>query len=70
MDYPTGGGAAGSKGLSASDRSVLVNQLREQVAVANAQEILQQVTEKCFNLCVTRPSTSVSSSEQVHRRVL
>ena len=30
-----------------------------------AQELLQEISEKCFKVCVTKPSSSLSSSEQV-----
>jgi import inner membrane translocase subunit TIM13 len=63
MDFS---GSAGGKGsLNPNERAALMSNLKEQLAMANAQEILQQVTEKCFKLCVQKPSSSLSSSEQV-----
>jgi mitochondrial import inner membrane translocase subunit TIM13 len=53
------------KNLSSSDRQALISDIKQQIEVANAQELLQQVNERCFKLCVQKPSSSLSSSEQV-----
>ncbi|EIW71504.1 hypothetical protein TREMEDRAFT_27888 [Tremella mesenterica DSM 1558] len=39
-------------------------QISQELAVANAQMLLNKINENCFAKCVTRPSTSLSSSEE------
>lgn len=39
-------------------------QYQAELAVAQLQEFYQTVRDKCFKACVTKPSTSLSSSEQ------
>ena len=39
-------------------------QVKTELSMAYAQEFYSTVRDKCFNKCVTRPSTSLSSSEQ------
>jgi len=46
------------------DKGELMDQVKQQIAVANAQELLTQMTEKCFKKCVNKPGTSLDSSEQ------
>ena len=56
----------GPKGaLSSNDRAALMSNIKQQLDLAHAQEILQNVSEKCFKMCVQKPSSSLSSSEQV-----
>lgn len=47
------------------DKAELIDQVKQQIAVANAQELLQQMTTKCFKKCIGKPGTSLDSSEQV-----
>ncbi|XP_011699120.1 PREDICTED: mitochondrial import inner membrane translocase subunit Tim13 [Wasmannia auropunctata] len=54
--------AAGN--LTGSQRDELMQQLKQQIAVANAQELLTKMTEKCFKKCIGKPGTSLDSSEQ------
>ncbi|CAD5112611.1 DgyrCDS1824 [Dimorphilus gyrociliatus] len=42
----------------------MMDQLRQQIAVANATELLQKLSDKCFKKCVTSPGTSLGNSEQ------
>ena len=65
MDYSAAGAGAGGK-LDPSQRAQLMNSVKQQLAVAKAQELLQQVNDKCFKMCITKPSSSFSSSEQVN----
>ena len=39
-------------------------QVKTELSMAYAQEFYSTVRDKCFNKCVTRPSTSLSSGEQ------
>lgn len=52
--------------LGPSERAALMNNIKQQLDVAHAQELLQQVSEKCFKMCIQKPSSSLSSSEQVN----
>ncbi|XP_078052642.1 mitochondrial import inner membrane translocase subunit Tim13 [Augochlora pura] len=50
--------------LTSSQRDELMDQIKQQIAVANAQELLTKMTEKCFKKCIYKPGTSLDSSEQ------
>lgn len=65
MDFSSGAGA-GKGGLNPNDRAALMSNIKQQLDVAHAQELLQHVSEKCFKMCIQKPSSSLSSSEQVH----
>ena len=51
-----------------SSEQVNEAQLMEQVSSMRSQEVMQEffttVRDKCFDKCVTKPSSSLSSSEQ------
>jgi len=51
-------------GLSSAQKDELMDQVKQQIAVANAQELLTKMTEKCFKKCIGKPGTSLDSSEQ------
>jgi import inner membrane translocase subunit TIM13 len=53
-----------SKTLSMNERSDLMDKIKTQVFIANAQELLQKMTEKCFKKCIVKPGTSLDSGEQ------
>ncbi|KAJ3598876.1 hypothetical protein NHX12_032839 [Muraenolepis orangiensis] len=57
----SGGGAAGGK----MDTGTIIEQVKVQIAVANAQELLQRMTDKCFKKCIGKPGSSLDNSEQV-----
>ncbi|EDW11245.1 mitochondrial import inner membrane translocase subunit Tim13 [Drosophila mojavensis] len=46
------------------DKGEIMDQVKQQIAVANAQELLTQMTTKCFKKCVNKPGTSLDASEQ------
>ncbi|XP_008555408.1 mitochondrial import inner membrane translocase subunit Tim13 [Microplitis demolitor] len=50
--------------LSGAERDELMQQVKQEIAVANAQELLTKITEKCFKKCIVKPGTSLDSSEQ------
>ncbi|XP_055326508.1 mitochondrial import inner membrane translocase subunit Tim13 [Sitodiplosis mosellana] len=50
--------------LSSTQKDQLMTEVRQQIAVANAQELVTKITEKCFKKCVTKPGTSLGGSEQ------
>ncbi|XP_043260633.1 mitochondrial import inner membrane translocase subunit Tim13-B [Colletes latitarsis] len=45
-------------------RDELMEQIKQQIAVANAQELLTKMTEKCFKKCISKPGTALDTSEQ------
>ncbi|KAF8323051.1 hypothetical protein DL93DRAFT_615820 [Clavulina sp. PMI_390] len=72
-----GGGSSSSSSTSSSaplasntlpdqnaKKQMVMDQLRGQMALANAQGLLEKMNDKCFLKCVTKPSTSLSSWEQ------
>ncbi|OQR75971.1 mitochondrial import inner membrane translocase subunit Tim13-like [Tropilaelaps mercedesae] len=50
--------------ISPAEREELMDQVKQSIAVANAQELLQKMTEKCFQRCIGKPGSSVDNSEQ------
>ncbi|CAF0897718.1 unnamed protein product [Brachionus calyciflorus] len=60
MDYSSGQKSA----LGANERAALMSNIKQQLDVAHAQELLQQVSEKCFKMCIQKPGSSLSSSDQ------
>ena len=52
------------KNLSPQQQQEIMSAVQQQVALANMQELLQKVTDKCFKKCITSPGTSLGSSDQ------
>jgi len=52
------------KNLSPQQKDELMRNVQAQVALANMQELLTKVTDKCFKKCVTSPGTSLAGSDQ------
>ncbi|KXS11767.1 hypothetical protein M427DRAFT_60216 [Gonapodya prolifera JEL478] len=40
-------------------------QVRQEVAVANFQDLLQRINTKCFAKCITKPGPRLDGSEEV-----
>ncbi|KAF5382062.1 hypothetical protein D9615_004224 [Tricholomella constricta] len=55
--------SAGPTDMNAAKEAVM-NNVRQELAVANAQELMNKASERCFAKCVTKPGGSLSSSEQ------
>ncbi|GAB1598097.1 mitochondrial import inner membrane translocase subunit Tim13-B-like [Argonauta hians] len=53
-----------SSSLDSSQRDQLMDSVKQQIALANAQEILQRMSEKCFKKCIVKPGSSLDNSEQ------
>lgn len=53
-----------SSNLSSTQKAEIMDTVKEQIAVATAQELLSKLTNKCFSKCVSKPGTSLDSSEQ------
>ncbi|KAE9403657.1 hypothetical protein BT96DRAFT_878535 [Gymnopus androsaceus JB14] len=45
-------------------KQALMEQVRNELAQANAQQLMNNMNERCFKACVTKPGDSLSSSEQ------
>ncbi|KAI3424729.1 hypothetical protein D9Q98_008118 [Chlorella vulgaris] len=60
MEY---GGAASGSGGQPSESQVM-DAVQQEMSIAFLQEFYQTVRDKCFDKCVTKPSSSLSSSEQ------
>lgn len=50
--------------LSASQRADLEERVRGEMLRQVFQDLVQKVSDKCFEKCVTKPSSSLTSSEQ------
>ena len=55
---------AGGK-IDANQKAQLIATLKHQLMVAKLEQLLETTTTKCFKMCVTKPSSSLSNSEQV-----
>ncbi|KAF9132468.1 Tim10/DDP family zinc finger-domain-containing protein [Linnemannia elongata] len=53
-----------SGGSMEAKKQQVMDQVRSELALANAQELINKINEKCFARCVTKPSTSLGGSEQ------
>ncbi|XP_023228250.1 mitochondrial import inner membrane translocase subunit Tim13 [Centruroides vittatus] len=54
----------GSGNLTGAQKNEFMDQVKQQIAVASAQELLQKITEKCFKKCIYKPGTTLDNSEQ------
>lgn len=50
--------------LSSAQKDELMNQVRQQMLIANTQELLGKMTEKCFKKCISKPGSELDNSEQ------
>ncbi|OWR41567.1 putative mitochondrial import inner membrane translocase subunit TIM13 [Danaus plexippus plexippus] len=50
--------------LSGAQKEELIDQVKQQIAIANAQELLAKMSEKCFKKCINKPGTALDNSEQ------
>ncbi|KAI0805934.1 Tim10/DDP family zinc finger-domain-containing protein [Irpex lacteus] len=55
--------AAGQPDIQTRKEAVKAS-IREELALQNAQELMNKANEKCFLKCVTKPGTSLSGSEE------
>ncbi|KAI7819552.1 Tim10/DDP family zinc finger-domain-containing protein [Kickxella alabastrina] len=53
-----------SMDLSGSKKEEVKQQVKRELAMANAQELVNNVNKNCFKLCLTNPSTSLSSIDE------
>ncbi|CAL5228860.1 g12070 [Coccomyxa viridis] len=50
--------------MSRPDENQVMNQVQSELSMAYLQEFYTTVRDKCFEKCVTKPSSSLGSSEQ------
>ncbi|EDV24570.1 uncharacterized protein TRIADDRAFT_25370 [Trichoplax adhaerens] len=50
--------------MTSSQKDQVLQELRSQIALANAQELMQKMSEKCFKKCIYKPGTQLDNSEQ------
>lgn len=50
--------------LTSTQRSEIMDQVKEQMFIANAQQLLQSMSEKCFKKCINQPGSVLDKSEQ------
>ncbi|KAJ1873760.1 protein translocase subunit [Coemansia sp. RSA 376] len=42
----------------------VMQQVKQELALANAQELINSINKQCYKMCIPSPGTSLSSSEQ------
>ncbi|KAL7635899.1 UNVERIFIED_CONTAM: hypothetical protein RMT77_013716 [Armadillidium vulgare] len=50
--------------ISPTQRDELMDQVKQQIVIANTQELLTKIGEKCFTKCISKPGSSLDNSEQ------
>ncbi|CAF2952255.1 unnamed protein product [Rotaria sp. Silwood2] len=53
--------------LDSNQRQQIMASVQQQLALQNAQALLQKLSDKCFKACVQKPGSSLSSSEQIYK---
>ncbi|CAH1406140.1 unnamed protein product [Nezara viridula] len=53
-----------TRSLSSSQKEELIENVKQQIAIANAQELITKMSEKCFKKCILKPGASLDNSEQ------
>ncbi|XP_014216923.1 mitochondrial import inner membrane translocase subunit Tim13 [Copidosoma floridanum] len=56
--------SSGSSTLTGAQKDELMDQVKQEFAIANFQELLTKISEKCFKVCISKPGTSLDNSEQ------
>ncbi|TVY88307.1 Mitochondrial import inner membrane translocase subunit [Lachnellula willkommii] len=52
-----------SFGASADPKSAVMNQVRQEAAMNNARLLIEKINDHCFERCVPKPGSSLSSGE-------
>ncbi|RKP14092.1 Tim10/DDP family zinc finger protein, partial [Piptocephalis cylindrospora] len=50
---------------SNSKKQEVMAAVRQEIQMANAQELMNKMNERCFDRCVTKPGTKLENGEQV-----
>ncbi|OXC67388.1 mitochondrial import inner membrane translocase subunit TIM13 [Cryptococcus neoformans] len=59
-----GSGAASPSNDMTVRKEQMKQSIQQELAIANAQQLINKINENCFAKCVTKPSTSLSSSQE------
>ncbi|KAJ6607355.1 Tim10/DDP family zinc finger-domain-containing protein [Mycena sp. CBHHK59/15] len=51
-------------GDMASRKEAMMTAVRNEIALSNAQQLMNSANERCYKACITKPGTSLSNSEQ------
>ncbi|EOD50276.1 putative mitochondrial import inner membrane translocase subunit tim13 protein [Neofusicoccum parvum] len=49
---------------SSDPKTAVMQQVRQEAAVANARQLVEKLNEHCFERCVPKPGTSLSKGEE------
>ncbi|XP_015790652.1 mitochondrial import inner membrane translocase subunit Tim13 [Tetranychus urticae] len=49
--------------LTQFQKTELMDKLKQEIAMENFKELIRQMSEKCYKKCVSKPGTSLDSSE-------
>ncbi|KAJ2802657.1 protein translocase subunit [Coemansia sp. 'formosensis'] len=49
---------------SVARKEDVMQQVKQELAMANAQELINSINKQCYKMCIPNPGTSLSSSEQ------
>ncbi|KAJ7573862.1 Tim10/DDP family zinc finger-domain-containing protein [Mycena floridula] len=65
-DFLTGlrSGSTASPAEATAKKEEVMAAVRNELAKANAQTLMNNANERCFKVCVTKPGSSLSSSEE------
>ena len=50
--------------LSATEKDELKKQLKAEMALATMRELITEMTERCYDKCISKPGSSLDSYEQ------
>ncbi|KAJ2327745.1 protein translocase subunit [Coemansia sp. RSA 2681] len=59
-----GGSFSSSTQAAPARKEEVMQQVKQELAMANAQELINSINKQCFKLCVPSPGPSLSTSEQ------
>ncbi|PIA15717.1 hypothetical protein COEREDRAFT_81840 [Coemansia reversa NRRL 1564] len=55
---------SGGIGETMPNKEEVMKQVKNEMAVASAQELIKNINKNCFNLCISSPGPSFSSSDE------
>ncbi|QIX00617.1 hypothetical protein AMS68_006134 [Peltaster fructicola] len=44
-------------------KQTVIDQVRQQAAIANARALMEKISEHCYERCIPKPGSSLSSAE-------
>ncbi|RHZ88485.1 hypothetical protein Glove_22g228 [Diversispora epigaea] len=56
--------SSSSSGSIETRKNAVMDQVRNELALANAQELINKINEKCFSKCISKPGYRLENSEQ------